>query len=617
MNKGMLIFACCLLLAGCGGSGGGSSDSGSGSTNTAPVISGALSFDVTVLESRVLTYAVTDAEQDAVTVSFANKPEWIEGALQNNQLTLSMKPGFFDIKNHTFSITLSDGKAKSTYDFSVNVTDDSQRWVQINKAESEFVGQWSFDNNSKLVLYPNNEGVYVQQDDNISKLSWQYRNGYVELHTEKLICLEECHESIELYMVAEKDHLRRLILESDIAALAVTATKAQQQNMAEGIYVTPQFSNGKAQQVLANSIEFELPIHFEFGYGSSTSFMAAIELATVKNDKNKTVQLPAEPIYSFPIWLHNFNANESTSVDVDIQLVDAEFLPSESDILVFSYGVKVTLKDATINPENYIGLSELLDTELRFFATLLKAQSLPVPEFDLNVSYFSGFRLKHDFTESDFVFGGSEVIFTSNTEGKAIFTLAATQQKSEQAFTWRVANEQLIITLDGKNYTYGFIKTPMGDISIVAGQDWYSPFVQQSIESKTDDLIGSFFYGNSITGSDKYYMNIFPNYTASLFSFYPETESTSHYNKWRAETDGAMTILYSFACAREDSFSRCETDLEQRYENNEPVTLEHQSLKVVAKDDKHTWIHRSITYKNRSINRSYEHFEKVFNVPMN
>lgn len=625
MNKGMLIFACCLLLAGCGGSGGGNSDSGSAVSNTAPVISGALSFDVTVLESRVLTYAVTDAEQDAVTVSFANKPEWIEGALQNNQLTLSMKPGFFDIKNHAFSITLSDGKAKRTYDFAVNVTDDSQRWVQINKAESEFVGQWSFDNNSKLVLYPNNEGVYVQQDDNISKLTWQYRNGYVELHTEKLSCVAECHESVELYMVAEKEHLRRLILESDTAALAVTATKAQQQDTAEGIYVRPDLSSGPVQSVSANSIRLELPVHIEYPNGSVSFVIPAIDLTVVQNGNNKTVQLPVDPIDNTSVWLYNNNTNESSSVELDIQLGTAELLPSAADILVFNYGLKFKLKDDTINPEDYWGLAEILASEESAFATLVKGESLAVPEINLNTSYFSGFRLKHDFAESNFDYGGSEVIFTSTTEGKAIFTLAATSQKTEKSFTWHVADEQLIITLDGKNYTYGFIKTSVNDIAIVAGQDWYSPFVQQSIESKTDDLIGSFFYGNSIASDDKYYMNIFSDYKASLYSFYPQTESSfgSAYYKWREEADGSMTIIYSFACEEEDSFSSCEADLNQRYDNNESVYLLYQVLKVVAKDDKHTWIHRSRASKYRNIdlnlnlNESSESVEKFINVPMN
>jgi len=620
MKKGMLILAYCLLLAGCGGgSGGGSSDSGSGVANTAPVISGALSFDTKVLESRVLSYAVTDAEQDAVTVSFANKPEWIESSLQNNQLTLSMQPDFFDIKNHAFSMTLSDGKSKNTYNFTVNVTDDSQRWVQLNKAESEFVGQWSFDNNSTLVLYPNNKGVYIQQDGNISKLTWQYWNGYVELHTEKLSCVADCSESIEIYMIAEKDQLRRMVLESDREALAVTGTKAQQQNITQGIYVIPDLFAGMVQGVLADRIQIEIPVYLEYPGGTVTSVIPVLDLTTVKNGNNTTIQLPVEPVGSIPVWLYNTKTNDSTSIELDIQLVTAELLPSASDVLVFNYGFRFKLKDQTIDPDDYWGLAEVLATEEKDFLTLVKGQALAVPKIDLNTSYFSNFRFEHDSAESNFMLGGSEVIFTSATEGKVIFTLAATQQKLEKSFTWRVVKEQLIITLDGKSYTYGFVKTPMNDITLVAEQDWYSPFVQKNIESKTDDLIGSFLLGSSITGEYKYYMNIFSDYKALLFSLYTQTESYSSDYKWREEADGSMTLIYSGDCAEEASFSSCETEREQRYENNEPITLEHQVLKVIAKDDKHTWIHRSVTYKNSSmdLNQSHEFVEKLINVPMN
>lgn len=617
MKKGMLILAYCLLLAGCGGSGGGSSDSGSGVANTAPVISGALSFDTKVLESRVLSYAVTDAEQDAVTVSFANKPEWIESSLQNNQLTLSMQPDFFDIKNHAFSMTLSDGKSKNTYNFTVNVTDDSQRWVQLNKAESDFVGQWSFDNNSTLVLYPNNKGLYIQQDGNISKLTWQYWSGYVELHTEKLSCVADCSETIEIYMIAEKDQLRRLVLESDREALAVTGTKAQQQNITQGIYVIPDLSSGMVQSVSANRIQLELPVYVEYQGGAVTSVIPVLDLTTVQNGNNTTVQLPVDPVGSIPVWLYNSKSNDSTSIELDIQLVTAELLPSASDVLVFHYGFRFKLKDQTIDPEDYWGLAELLAAEEKYFLTLVKGQALAVPKIDLNTSYFSDFRLDRDSAETNFVSSGSEVIFTSATAGKIIFTLAATQQKSEKSFTWRVVQEQLIITLDGKNYTYGFIKTPMNDITLVAEQDWYSPFVQKNIESKTEDLIGSFLFGKNITGDYQYYMNIFSDYKASLFSLYTQTESSSSDYKWRGEADGSMTFIYSYVCAEEDSFSSCETEMNQRYENNEQIMLLHQVLKVIAKDDKHTWIHRSVTYRSIDLNQSHEFVEKLINVPMN
>jgi len=618
MTKGMFVFVCCLLLAGCGGSGGQDVDSGSATPNTAPILSGALGFDVIVQENRVVSYALTDAEKDSVTVSFTNKPEWIESSLQNEQLTLSMKPGFFDIKNHTFSLSVSDGKAQNTYNFSINVTDDPQRWIRINKAESDFVGQWSLDNGSKLVLYPNNKGVQILADGSVYALQWQYQTNYIELQSKMLNCITECEELVELSVVAEKDNLRRLVFESGRDTLAATATKAMQQNVTEGLYTLPYAVRGNIQKITKDAVQFELPITLNIGSAYQSTFNATIALGMVQNGDSKALQLPTTPLRSMEVLLYNYVTSDYDIFQLDIELTTAKLLPSAPGMVVFNYGVRFKVKNGPVDPDIHYDLAELVKNEHQFYSTLLTAQSVDVPDIELNTSYFSGFRIEQELPDTDLLFGGYEVVFTGNTTGKVIFSLAASQQKLEQPFTWRVADQQLILTLADTEYKYSFVKTFLNETQMLLENRMYFPFIKKSTEGEAADLIGTFMEADFTLENTKNYLNIFPNSTASLTAPYPEQEYVARYYKWRAENDGSMTLLYSPECDPEMSFSSCEADLLARDKANQSVILYYQVFKVIAKDEKSTWIHSSRSFKNGSaVNESYESIKQLINVPMN
>jgi Putative Ig domain len=172
----ILLSASLALLVACGG-GGGETSGGSGvsqgsgtpttptTSNAAPVISGQPPVTVVAGQAYSFKPAATDAEQDTLTFSIANKPSWATFSVATG--ALSGTPGAGDVGNHAgIVISVSDGRNKTslpsftvavspvpsggavTLSWSAPATDES------GAALADLAGYWVFHGTEPGVVSP-------------------------------------------------------------------------------------------------------------------------------------------------------------------------------------------------------------------------------------------------------------------------------------------------------------------------------------------------------------------------------------------------------------------------------------------------------------------------------
>ncbi len=126
-TKFVIITFVASTAGGCGGDsslmGGNDPATNTGSTNTAPTISGTPPLNVKIGETYSFTPTASDADNDTLTFSIQNKPTW--AAFDSTSGKLSGSPTAGDVRSYTnISISVSDGKASASLSgFSIDVSD--------------------------------------------------------------------------------------------------------------------------------------------------------------------------------------------------------------------------------------------------------------------------------------------------------------------------------------------------------------------------------------------------------------------------------------------------------------------------------------------------------------
>ena len=155
------------MLSACGGSSGDSDTSNPiVAENSAPTISGVFATEAKAQAKNTVTLEASDPEGDTLNISIPDAPQWLSYSFENNQLELTIEPGFFDIAEHDIRLILSDGKTTAEYTYTVQVTDNPDQWQQLELTSDELQGSWStLEENITFNFFENNEGVYLNGDE--------------------------------------------------------------------------------------------------------------------------------------------------------------------------------------------------------------------------------------------------------------------------------------------------------------------------------------------------------------------------------------------------------------------------------------------------------------------
>lgn len=608
MRYFMLLLS--IMLLGCGGS----SDSGDTppvQINTAPVLSGQLSLALSVASTGALSFALQDAENDSLSVSYTGKPDWVNSSQNGNQLQLSATAGLFDVGQHQFTLRVSDGKLHSDYTIYLNVSDDPSKWTEIATPKADFIGQWALDNGDALHLYANETGRYLAADGDVFDLVWYGMNGYIEISATQVNCVvDDCYDYMEVYVIAAEEGRKRLVLESDDDMLAVTVTPYTAKPLQQGLYSLNHLAVDYVHSIQGSDIQMYTPFKFAVS-GSSISSWAEVD--TQLNPDG--VLQASSKVHQFSMRLYRYTTGDYIDVGFDVNVVAGQVLPSADNRLTIEYQLSFTLTDSTVDPQDFDGLTEALAQPYIGHLELGLNEQLAVPEFDLDTAYFSSFRLNPDFDNHNMLFGGTEILFTSASKGVARFSVPQAFSQQESEFDWSVEDDQLVIILDEQEYRYRFIQHPVNGLSLVNDYNLYYPLLVAQQLNATQPLMGSYLLEQYANRTPTYH-NFFADNTASLFTDYKDNYADGYKRyKWQQESDGSITTVNSAMCENEQTFSQCADFLEQRLENGENVTITYRNFKVIKQTEHETFIQYSFDYRNQSINQSFQNVSRLLNVP--
>lgn len=601
-----LLFS--LLLTACGG---GSGDAGSApaKVNTAPILVGPLSMQLTATTVGETNLALQDAENDTLTLSYTDKPSWVEAVATGNQLKFTARPGLFHIGTTKFSVRLSDGKANADYSITLNVADDPTKWVQIATPKADFIGQWSLSTGDDLHLYENDTGRFFAADGDVYDLTWSARSGYIEISSKKTQCVTDCDEQIEAFVIANEGNRKRIVLESDAEKIAAIITPYQTKTLKNGFYVQKHVAVDYVTTMQNNMVHFYAPFQLQTPQSSLNGWGKVSSALT--SDGKIAAQAAIDDL---SMNLYRVGGGQE-QVGLVVNLTSAEVLPAAADRLTVKYQLGITLKDATVKAENFIGLKELLEKPYIGVVEFSFAEKLAVPAIALNTPYHSAFRLKTEIDGQLFEFGASEVVFTDSSKGIARFRKADTATVIERNFTWSQVQQQLVLKLDDKEYRYEFIKHPVHGVSLLTPNELFYPFLVNDKPYQISDLVGNYMTEKYTSSDWTSYHNIFADNTAQLFSNQLEFNSYGQGNhKWQQEQDGSITVLYGWQCDRSMTFTSCAAHLERRFKQGESVTISYRNFKIVKKTDNYTYVQSSYSFQSKTQRTMFESVVRWINV---
>ena len=198
--KKILITALAVALTGCGGSSSETNSTQQQVTNNIPTLSGQLSLDTKAMSSASLILNMLDDDNDALTLTIAEQPDWLTLAIDGKQATLNAKPDFFDIGEYTLQATVSDGKASKAYQLIITISDDPTKWQQVELSTSELAGIWTTNNEeAKFIFSPNNYGAHILNSE-LTSFAYQKSNEgdlQLQLHDN-----QECYANCDITSTA-------------------------------------------------------------------------------------------------------------------------------------------------------------------------------------------------------------------------------------------------------------------------------------------------------------------------------------------------------------------------------------------------------------------------------
>ncbi|MDI4653875.1 MULTISPECIES: hypothetical protein [Pseudoalteromonas] len=604
MKKLLSVSTLTLALTACGG--GSSTDKTPDvkvGQNTAPTLSGSLTLSAKALESTNLVVDLKDEQNDSVTTTIIDKPEWLNVTTSSNQVTFSAEPSLFEVANHAFTVEVSDGKASNQYTLTVNVAENRAAWQPIELSNSEVMGNWQSSDGSVELVFATEDAGVIAQNGELSRFDWS-NPDVIALNTQAIDCLHECNQQalLEMEVLAKRDDAIRVELfnVSTDKGEVVTLYKSNSE-FSSAYYADVEQSSFHSVNYLSaagGESYFEVPLasFIPTASGNTTSFPHAEFSASLDG---KTLKIESDTLVVTQSTKQFSNLGHEVDVAFDLDLVDAEVIAQFDDFLVLKLRHALTYQDESA--QNYINESAELAEALQVKTTisaLRKLTPIAVPELTVGKSYTGRLNNKNSDTGEGLTFRYLPTFFTITAADTA--TVTFNTPENTDSFNWHYDldnnGDTVKVTGNGLDTSLQFFTQPDGkmimarernkderqarlgyefmeviDDSTITLDDYKQLFsyLRQGYTSGNqkiywyinDDGKGSFYY------ADQYGLENRANFTPSSY--------------WQLEADKSISFAMMSQCPNAVDYASCKDEV---LANQEVAYSSLFNFKILAKE---------------------------------
>ena len=518
------------------------------------------------MQKTIAVFDIADAENDSLTLTITEQPQWLSFELSNNnQVTMTIEPDFFDINNYELALTLSDGKASSQYKLIVDVVDNPAQWQHVDMTEQELTGTWSTDTNGGLSLtfFENAKGLYFS-DNKLVPHSWEL-DGTIVVDIQQPGCNSSCGTTdfMEVGLLARDGNKLRVEIDiEDGVRQYVNLTKEQSNEFFHENFINiPQTAYNTLSVVKVDDIA-NISVNIEdisLGDTSYSSFFT-IEGNLIDKSEHYEISFTSSNKLLEEKWgnFYRFDTNreEELMFDVIIDNVELQSLSSGYVIVKVLYHAELLTDIEPSKYNNYNNLEYVLEPKLAYDVLSGVSKNNEV-NLNLNTNYAARLlpRISTDIDGVDYRGGASVFKFVSDKDGETKLKVIGKNSSITQNFSWSKDGGLLTVTLDGTTRNHQFYTLPDGELGLSL------TFEENGIETST-----SIYEFSEVTESnldaEKYigqfktqYNSFFGSSSFSDMKIGADGRGEMSYfdgdklkDFWKLEEDGSLSFLNSYSC---------------------------------------------------------------------
>lgn len=589
MEKLLPVLLSASLLTACGGSGGDSSPQPSTpapvpapvpAPNEAPTISGTFTLNAKAAQSNKIVLNTADKENDQLSFSMANKPDWVSFNLTGNQLELDFQPSFFDIDDYQLKLRISDGKDATEYDFNLVVEDNREKWQEIDMTEAETVGIWSNTAEDIRFAFLSNETGFYSKNSDSKVFSWSapdtvdmrvYNPGCFQAHCQQ-------QDFFEMSVVAkEQNRIRVSILDNNNRQTVVNLTKEQNSASQNKYYIAMAergYYNATTFAPETQKIKTRVNLSALF-LGNDTLYHEGFNLeADVSFDNgvyranNQTpILLPRKVVAGF----HNNASGRSDQLTFNAFADNITVTVSASGLLMTSADISLELTSnlSPYSASDYPQLPTTIPTKKA--SNLLQAAPKAAKPVQLKAGEsYSGLLITEDRKLGDinYDFGAPVWKILDDNQGQVNLSAVGINKSESRNFTWQLNNQVLTIILDGIESQHEFVDLPNNRLGLTLSFKLDDGDINTNIYSFSQ-ITEQRFSPEQYTGVFKHSMfSVFEN--DGIATVLRENNRGRYYvsldgldnidfinNHWQYQEDGSVSIINNYSCRDLANYDQC------------------------------------------------------------
>ncbi len=519
------------------------------------------------MQKTIAVFDIADAENDSLTLTITEQPQWLSFELSNNnQVTMTIEPDFFDINNYELALTLSDGKASSQYKLIVDVVDNPAQWQHVDMTDQELTGTWSTDENGGLSLtfFENAKGLYFS-DNKLVPHSWEL-DGTIVVDIQQPGCNSSCGiiEFMEVALLAQEgDKLRVEIDIEDGVRQYVNLTKEQSNEFVyENFINIPQTAYNTLSVVKVDDGIANIGVTVEdisLGDSSYGSFFT-IEGNLIDKSEHFEISLTSSNklLEDRTGSFYNFDTNKEEELMFDVIVDNVELQSTSSGFVIVKvlYHAELLTDIEPSKYNNYNNLEHVLEPKFTYDVLNGISENNDV-NLSLNTNYAARLlpRISTDIDGVDYRGGASVFKFVSDKDGETKLKVIGKNSSITQNFSWSKDGGLLTVTLAGTTRNHQFYTLPNGELGLSL------TFEENGIETST-----SIYEFSEVTESnldaEKYigqfktqYNSFFGSSSFSDMKIGADGRGEMSYfdgdklkDFWKLEEDGSLSFLNSYSC---------------------------------------------------------------------